>query len=90
MSPSPKERIARSFWGPPDLDDPMLRSSRLGDDETDDADADEDEGIDGRTSDTLELRGARRINIFYTCETSLCSFQQIVTWSQIRALEQNS
>ena len=58
MSPSPKERIARSFWGPSDLDDPMLRSARLGDDDADDAD---DEGIDGRTSHTLELRGARRI-----------------------------
>ena len=57
MSPSPKERIARSFCGPPDLDGPMLRSSRLGDDANDDADDDED----GRTSDTLELRGARRI-----------------------------
>ena len=46
VSPPPEERIARSFWWPPDLDGPMLRSSRLGDDGNDDAG---DDGIDGRT-----------------------------------------
>ena len=59
-----KKELLDLSGGPPDLDDPMLRSSRLGDDGTDDADdADDadDEGIDDRTSHTLELRGARRI-----------------------------
>ena len=61
-SPPPKERIARSSWGPPDLDGPMLRSPRLGDDGDDDADDADDEGIDGKTPLTLELRGIRWIS----------------------------
>ena len=36
----------------------MIRSSRLGDDGNDDAGDADDDGIDGRTSNTLELRGA--------------------------------
>ena len=36
----PIRRIAQSCWGPPDLDDPRIRSSSLGDDDDDGADDD--------------------------------------------------